>query len=384
MNRPNSRLSRVLRARATRPRSQNRTLMKDRTREPEVHSEGPGIRDPGRNGLAVAHRAHDRKNEENVMLHIVATPVRMMRISTISLAACALLTGCTSSDVFDFFTDDAYEDQRNEDVRDYSSRLELASYPALESDGNHVRSTSDNNIVNEDGFGAEFGYGNGVTFVTSNDKDEPEPANGDRSDIGALDDPGPVIVLLAPTEGERLNLDRTIPVRWEYSASTSRKLRIQARNDYWGALYIEHSTKNDGYYAWKPDTRFSAGLWTILITDVKDQRIWGESASFELVETTPQATLAFSSPSTHEGYFEGDSVTLRWKSTGDIERVRIEWLYHSRVNRVVAESSVNTGTYRWKFPTGARTGNSDHYFRITAIGMTGVSVTSVELSGPTY
>lgn len=73
-------------------------------------------------------------------------------------------------------------------------------------------------------------------------------------------------------------------------------------------------------------------------------------------------------------YPDGSSMEIRWTSTGDVGDVRIELLYDpsafgdpeeaSRVDRVIASRTADTGLYLWEVPNGQHP-NSDYFVRVS-------------------
>jgi hypothetical protein len=124
---------------------------------------------------------------------------------------------------------------------------------------------------------------------------------------------------------------------------------------------IASSTSNDGAYTWTPPADQTPGSdFRIRITSTSDVSQVDESDNYFTI-TNPRVTYP-----TEAGVMwkPGDSPTITWAGfTGSY--VKIELYKGGSLDRTIASSASNTGSYRWTIP-GGQTFGSDFRIRITS------------------
>jgi hypothetical protein len=128
---------------------------------------------------------------------------------------------------------------------------------------------------------------------------------------------------------------------------------------------VATSTANDGSYSWTIPVAQTPGTdYQIRIESTSNAAIYDWSnGNFAI---TPPTSITVTSPNGGESWAPTSIHTIVWSSTGSPgANVKIELLKGGAVNRVIATSTANNGSYSWTIPA-AQTPGTDYKIRITS------------------
>jgi 5-hydroxyisourate hydrolase-like protein (transthyretin family) len=127
---------------------------------------------------------------------------------------------------------------------------------------------------------------------------------------------------------------------------------------------IVSSTPNDGSYSWTiPSTQTLGTDYKIRITSTSNAAITDSSNSnFAIVA----GTLTVTSPNGGQSWKRGTAHTITWSKSGSPgSYVKIELLKGGVLNKVIASSTANDGSYSWTIPS-TQTAGTNYKIRITS------------------
>jgi len=182
------------------------------------------------------------------------------------------------------------------------------------------------------------------------------------------------LTVKSPNGGEKWIRGTTHALTWSSSGSPGAYVKIELMKG--GVLnkVIVSSTANDGSYSWTiPSTQTLGTDYKIRITSTTYSSISDSSNSnFAIVI----GTLTVTSPNGGESWKRGTVHTITWSKSGSTRSyVKIELLKGGVVNKVIASSTANDGSYSWTIPS-TQTAGTDYKIRITSTTYSSISDSS--------
>jgi len=182
------------------------------------------------------------------------------------------------------------------------------------------------------------------------------------------------LTVKSPNGGEKWVRGTTHALTWSSSGSPGAYVKIELMKG--GVLnkIIVSSTANDGSYSWTiPSTQTAGTDYKIRITSTTYSSISDSSNSnFAIVI----GTLTVTSPNGGESWKRGTTHTITWSKSGSTgSYVKIELLKGGVVNKVIASSTANDGSYSWTIPS-TQTAGTDYKIRITSTTYSSISDSS--------
>ncbi|TFH07089.1 MAG: hypothetical protein E4H08_10085, partial [Candidatus Atribacteria bacterium] len=191
----------------------------------------------------------------------------------------------------------------------------------------------------------------------------------DRSDTGFTITEPRSLTLLSPNGGEVLSAGDSVRICWESEGDVGNFVLLQysvtgiSKSETW--YDITRLTPNDGSFTWTvPDTGSTncfIRIWSL------DGEITEKNDSAFTIVGAPMVprTLTLLSPNGGECFEVGDSIPIRWESTGTIDDVLLQYsrtgISSSEPWYDITTSTPNDGSYTWIVPD---VGSSNCFIRI--------------------
>jgi hypothetical protein len=186
----------------------------------------------------------------------------------------------------------------------------------------------------------------------------------------------PNLTVTSPNGGETVERGTACPVSWTTEGNTGGYVKIELLKANAVNRVITSRTANDGSYSWTvPQTQTTGADYKIRITSKSNAALM-DSSDGNFAITRAAASLNVTSPNGGERWTRGTVNTITWASAGSPGGyVKIELLKAGQVNRVIASSTVNDGSYGWSIPRTQTTG-TDYTVRITSTSSSAIKDTS--------
>jgi CSLREA domain-containing protein len=175
----------------------------------------------------------------------------------------------------------------------------------------------------------------------------------------------PSITVTAPNGGESWQQGTSQTITWDSSGDAGANVSIELHKG--GVLNrtIASSTANDGTHLWLiPADQTLGSDYKVKITSTTNSSYsdWSDN-SFSI---TAAPSITVTAPNGGEGWQQGTIQSITWFWGGDPgTHVRIELYKGGVLNRTIASSTANDGSYTWQIP-GEQMAGSDYRIKITS------------------
>jgi 5-hydroxyisourate hydrolase-like protein (transthyretin family) len=176
--------------------------------------------------------------------------------------------------------------------------------------------------------------------------------------------PPSTLTVTSPNGGQNWIRGTTHTITWSSTGSPGANVKIELLKG--GAVnkVLTSSTANDGSYSWTISSTQTLGTdYKVGITSTSNTAITDSSNSnFAVVA----GTLTVTTPNGGNSWKRGSVYTITWTKSGSPgSYLKIELLKGGVVNRVIASSTANDGSFSWTIPSTQTTG-TDYKIRITS------------------
>ena len=188
-------------------------------------------------------------------------------------------------------------------------------------------------------------------------------SNNDTSDTNFII-PVPSLTLVSPNGGENWTRGAINIINWTSTENPKGYVKIELLRPGKQNQLIISATLNDGSHPWlipalqTPGTDYKVKITSTINAsnnDISDNNF-----------TIPDPTITVISPNGADLWKKGTTQTIRWRSTGSPGAyVKIELLKSGILNRTIAVSTLNDGSYPWLIPTTQPMG-TDYKIRINS------------------
>ncbi len=153
--------------------------------------------------------------------------------------------------------------------------------------------------------------------------------------------------LSAPNGGETIYVGEPFDITWQTFGNVERvKLELSSDHFQKKIWEVAGNYENLGVYRWTvPD--LSAGLYMIRISDQKDPVAFDISNS----DFRIRSRIKLIAPSGGEGWQVGEKRGIQWKTSGTVEKIKLEYSTDDFKSAVtIVDAVTNTGHYDWTVP----------------------------------
>lgn len=156
------------------------------------------------------------------------------------------------------------------------------------------------------------------------------------------------IRVISPNGGEAWPGGSVQTIKWTSTGSVG-NVKIEYSKDKgssWNT--IKSSTANDGAYSWNVPSISS--LYCLVRVSESGDSIKDTSDSKFSITSSSSASITITSPAGGEIWTAGTSRTIRWKSSGNVGKIKIKLYKSGGAVSTITSSTPNDGIYSWLLP----------------------------------
>jgi len=171
-----------------------------------------------------------------------------------------------------------------------------------------------------------------------------------------------------PQPAQIYNKNSSIPIQWTTNSQDEiSTVKIQLCKDTLYYSSITSATNNDESYSYSiPSSTDTGTTYRIKIMDVEDTTRYDYSGRFSILSRY-SGTITVTSPTATTSAVIGNSLTVRWSTTGDIgDNVRISLYQDTSFVRTVTSSTGDDGLYSFTLSSSYYSSGSDFKIRVAS------------------
>ncbi|MCP5046731.1 MAG: hypothetical protein GY940_06140 [bacterium] len=166
------------------------------------------------------------------------------------------------------------------------------------------------------------------------------------------------VTVTSPNGGESLTGGTSHAITWTSTGDVGNVKIEYSTNNGSSWTTITSSTANDGSYSWTVPSVSSSNC-RVRVEETDGNPSDTSNSVFSIVTVTPTpATITVKSPKGGENWTTGSSHTIKWASTGNVGKVKIQLLKGGSTVLTIASSTGNDGSYNWTLPDNLSEGGN--------------------------